>query len=240
MGKIKILLMDTSRFYLELNKEILDDPALQIIFATDCQQAYDIVATAQPDLIVMDIAVARLDKSKFCSWLSTDPQLCKIPVIMIVDADIPEDIEDAVSIGCQDYIVKPCDRQSLIDTVHRHLPAVNRRAPRVRCNIPVVLQLEGRLVMVPCENISVEGMFVKSSLSIKPGSEVLISFRLPGLSSNRGKIKAKGHVVWINNTKSLTAKIPVGFGIQIDEIVGEKVGKRRHDELMAFVEANRH
>jgi Tfp pilus assembly protein PilZ len=115
------------------------------------------------------------------------------------------------------------------------MPNENRRDARINCNIPVVLQVDDSLIMVPCRNLSIKGMFVKGSLEIKEGTEVSISFRLPVESKTNPIIKAKGHVVWINNKSSMESKAPVGFGIQIDEIIGEIVRKR----LMTFIEANK-
>jgi Tfp pilus assembly protein PilZ len=78
-------------------------------------------------------------------------------------------------------------------------------------------------------------MFIKGSLQIKQGTEVLISFRLPVESRTNPIIRAKGHIVWINNIRSMQSKVPVGFGIQLDEIIGESIRKR----LMTFIESNK-
>ena len=88
--------------------------------------------------------------------------------------------------------------------------------------------------MVPCRNISIQGMFVKGRLEIKEGTEVSISFRLPVESRYNPVIMAKGRVVWINDKMSKHLKVPIGFGIQIDKIIGESCKKR----LLAFIEAN--
>jgi Tfp pilus assembly protein PilZ len=77
-------------------------------------------------------------------------------------------------------------------------------------------------------------MFVKGGLEIKEGTEVSISFRLPVESRISPVVKAKGHVAWINDKRSKHSKVPIGFGIQIDKIIGESLKKK----LMAFIEVN--
>ena len=114
------------------------------------------------------------------------------------------------------------------------MPNENRSGPRINCNIPVVLQVADTLIMVPCRNICIQGMFIKGNLEIYEENEVSISFRLPVESRVNPVIKAKGRVVWINNKRSKHSDVPIGFGIQIDKIVGESYKHR----LMTFIESN--
>jgi len=158
---------------------------------------------------------------------------------MIVDAENSGDINYALSSGCHDYVTKPLGRSSLMAMVRRYLPAVQRSVPRIQCNIPVVLQFDDSQAMVPCNNISVDGMFIKSSLKIGKDSEVEFSFRLPGEARTKSQIKAKGRVVWSNEARSLQSKAPIGFGIKNDVIFGDKASRQRRAELMAFIEANK-
>jgi CheY-like chemotaxis protein len=239
MKKPKILLVDNSRFFLEVNRCLLEDPRFELLLAYDGQLALHLIKTEHPDLIIMDVAIPRSDGGKVQAALNSDPVISLIPVIMIVDAENPADINDALSSCCFDYITKPLGKGSLIGLLRKYLPAVQRSMPRIPCNIPVVLQCDDTLALVPCDNISVEGMFIKSSLKIKKGSEVVVSFRLPGESRTKLQITAKGRVVWNNEKRSLHSKIPIGFGIKNDVIIGGKSNMHRREELMAFIEANK-
>jgi DNA-binding response OmpR family regulator len=239
MALPKILLIDNSRSYLEIYEELIHDPSLKILIAHDGEQALDTINAEHPDLIIMDAELAESEKEKICAALNANADSSSSLLIMIVDAESSADKNDCLLSGCWDYITKPLDRKSLIEKIRNYLPAKNRSAPRINCNIPVVLQFEDTLAMVPCDNISIEGLFVKSELKVDAGREVLISFILPGDSKTKTKIKATGHVVWINNKRSLHSKVPIGFGIKINEIIGDKISQHRREELMAFIKSNK-
>jgi DNA-binding response OmpR family regulator len=234
----KILLIDSSRSYLEIYKELIEDPSLKMFFAHNAEQALSIVSSERPDLIIMDVEIDRSEKERICTALNAGSSTALL-IMIVDDADHAEEKYDCLLTGCQDYMSKPLDRRLLIEKIRNYLPTVNRRVPRVRCNIPVVLQFEDTLAMVPCDNISIEGLFVKSELKINAGRDVMISFILPGDSRTKARIKARGHVVWIKNKRDLYSKAPIGFGIKIDEIIGDKISQHRREELQAFIESNK-
>jgi len=231
----KILLVDDSRFFLEVEKSLLAVSPVQLLTAADGQEALEIVKTVHPDLVIMDIVMPRMDGKACCVAIKADPLTCSIPVIMVANCDRPEDITACLEAGCTDYLLKPLDKKSFLEKIRKILPVIDRRNPRINCQLPVTLQFGDTLAMVECGDLSVEGMYVKSNLDIKEGTGLDITFNLPGESAITAKIQAKGHVAWLNRQSNVTT----GFGIQLDEIIGEGLAMLRKKDLAAFIEANR-
>src|SRR5512140_1046156 len=143
----KILLIEYSSFILKNNQSFIDETRIQILFATDRQQALQIIKTEHCDLIIMDIVVPRLDGGKICAELNADPSISSIPVIVIIDAGQPEDINDALTFGYCDYITKPLNKNTIIETIRKKFSIIDRRDPRINCNIPVEIQIDDNLIM---------------------------------------------------------------------------------------------
>ncbi len=231
----KILLVDDTRFFLEVEKSLLAVSPVQILTAADGEEALQIIRAEHPDIIIMDIVMPKLDGKKCCAAVKADPDLCSIPVIMVTTSDKLEDIRACFDAGCDDFITKPLDRKRFLEKVRRFLPVIDRRKVRKNRSIQIELQFDDTTTMVECHNISHEGMFVNSTLKLKVGSQINLSFTLPEASASR--ITARAHVTWQNDgAKKSLNKMPIGFGIEIDEITGEGLSSLRKKEYLSFID----
>ena len=60
-----------------------------------------------PALILLDVKMPMKNGFEVLSELKTDPIFKKIPVVMLTTTSTSEDIDKAMSLGANDYIVKP-------------------------------------------------------------------------------------------------------------------------------------
>ena len=90
----KILLVDDVKLLLEIQKGFLASSNLEIFTAGDGLEALDIARQERPDLIILDKYMPRMDGVTCCSTLKNDPYLKRIPVIIVSNADKPEDIDE--------------------------------------------------------------------------------------------------------------------------------------------------
>jgi CheY-like chemotaxis protein len=63
----------------------------------------------QPDLILLDLNMPRMNGYEFMTALHTEPALADIPVVVLTTSDVERDIEATRNHGAADYIVKPVD-----------------------------------------------------------------------------------------------------------------------------------
>jgi CheY-like chemotaxis protein len=108
---------------IELNRELLaqlleDD--YRLLFAADGIAALDLART-QPDLILMDLSLPKLDGWEATRRLKADPALAHIPVIVLTAHAMRGDEERARASGCDDFLTKPIDEDRLFEKVARYL-----------------------------------------------------------------------------------------------------------------------
>jgi CheY-like chemotaxis protein len=76
----------------------------------------------EPDkeyLLLLDIRMPKIDGVEVLEKVKNNPELKKIPVIMLTTTDDPRTIERCHNLGCSIYIVKPVEYQDLADAVRK-------------------------------------------------------------------------------------------------------------------------
>lgn len=113
---------------IELNRDLLSQlltelvPAEhRLIFADDGVAALAQASAARPDLILMDLALPRLDGWEATRRLKADPSLAHIPVIALTSHAMTGDERRARDCGCDEFLTKPIDEDQLVAAITRHL-----------------------------------------------------------------------------------------------------------------------
>ena len=78
----------------------------------------------EPDAVVLDLGLPRLDGMEVCRRLRSDGD---VPILMLTARDAVEDRVGGLDSGADDYLVKPFDRQELLARLRALL---RRRPPR--------------------------------------------------------------------------------------------------------------
>ena len=68
-------------------------------------------------LLLLDIRMPQVDGVEVLRKLKEDPELRKIPVIMLTTTDDPREVERCHSIGCSSYVVKPVNYERFAEAV---------------------------------------------------------------------------------------------------------------------------
>jgi len=122
----KILLVDDDPDFVEATKIILESKPYEVIVAADGDEALRKAREENPDLILLDIIMPVENGFTAAEQLKKDPQLSKIPVIMLTSfssrgqaTSIPRG--RGFSLEAEDYIEKPVSPEELLDTVQQYL-----------------------------------------------------------------------------------------------------------------------
>ncbi|NQW19533.1 MAG: response regulator [Chloroflexi bacterium] len=103
----KILVVDDSSDIRLLLSRTLKAGGYTVSEATDGDEVLAATLSYEPDMILLDVAMPRVDGFKALALLKRDPRTKKIPVIMVTAKGHPSDLETARSLGALDYINKP-------------------------------------------------------------------------------------------------------------------------------------
>ena len=68
-------------------------------------------------LILLDIRMPKIDGVEVLRQVKADPELKKIPAIMLTTTDDPREVEHCHSLGCSNYIVKPVDYEKFAEAI---------------------------------------------------------------------------------------------------------------------------
>lgn len=117
----KILIVDDLPTEVQLMKSAIADLGHAIVVATDGEQALDLAHRENPDLLLLDVVLPRMDGFQVCRKLKKDPQTSKIPVILISSKTQESDKFWGLKQGATAYICKPFSPQDLADTVSKNL-----------------------------------------------------------------------------------------------------------------------
>lgn len=70
-------------------------------------------------LLLLDIRMPKVDGVEVLRQIKNDPELTKIPVIMVTTTDDPREVENCHRIGCNVYITKPVDYDNFTDAIRK-------------------------------------------------------------------------------------------------------------------------
>ena len=102
-------------------KERLQSEGFFVVSAFDGQTALDLVEKYNPDLIILDILLPRIDGFEVLKRLKENRKTAKIPVIVLTALSQPKDIEKGIGLYAEKYLIKPFKPAVLIEEVKKTL-----------------------------------------------------------------------------------------------------------------------
>ena len=107
--KGKILIVDDAVDTVELLKKRLRFEGYDTAEAYDGEEGLKLVAEYNPDLIILDVLMPKLDGYEVCQRLKSDENTKYIPILMLTAKDEVEDKVKGLDIGADHYLAKPFD-----------------------------------------------------------------------------------------------------------------------------------
>jgi DNA-binding response OmpR family regulator len=117
-----VLVVDDERQIAEIARDYLQHAGFAVITASDGASALEMARTKRPDLIVLDLALPRLDGLDVAKALRRDSN---VPIIMLTARVEEADRLRGLEIGADDYITKPFSPRELVARVRAVLRRVD-------------------------------------------------------------------------------------------------------------------
>ena len=118
----KILVVEDEENILELLFTIFNDLGdYRILSAKDGEEALRIARVDNPDIILLDIQLPRLDGYEVCKAVKLDPTMSHIKVLMLSGMAQDSDWQKVQEAGADGYITKPFSSIELSEKVERLL-----------------------------------------------------------------------------------------------------------------------
>lgn len=120
----KILLADDSLTIQKVISITLASEDYELEIVGDGNAAVAKAKAMKPDLILADVAMPGKNGYEVCEIIKKDPNLCKIPVLLLAGTFEPLNREEAARVKADDSIIKPFESTSFVDKVKSLLAKV--------------------------------------------------------------------------------------------------------------------
>ncbi|MEP4095830.1 response regulator [Reichenbachiella sp.] len=108
-GKLTILLAEDNDDLREYETSRLIKQGYQVIPAPNGQAALEILEENQPDLVISDVMMPKMNGRQLCLNIKSNIKTSHIPVILLTGQESKEHVMQGFESGADDYIVKPFD-----------------------------------------------------------------------------------------------------------------------------------
>jgi two-component system, OmpR family, response regulator MprA len=123
-GRPRVLVVEDDADIAGVLRRALDKEGYDVRVAGDGETALGEAADYEPDAVVLDLGLPRLDGVEVCRRLREDGD---VPILILTARDALESRVEGLDSGADDYLVKPFEREELLARMRSLL---RRRPPR--------------------------------------------------------------------------------------------------------------
>jgi DNA-binding NarL/FixJ family response regulator len=130
---VRILLVDDHPIVRQGLRTLLEGrPGWEVVGeASDGIEALDKVESLQPDVVVLDVTMPRMNGLQACRLIQQKPKAASPEVLFVTQHDSPQMMREALDAGARGYVVKSNAARDLLDAVeavsqHRVFTALAR------------------------------------------------------------------------------------------------------------------
>jgi two-component system, OmpR family, response regulator MprA len=127
----RVLVVEDDRDIADVLRRSLDLDGYDVRLAADGEAALEEAGVFEPDAVILDLGLPKLDGVEVCRRLREDGD---VPILMLTARDGVDDRVGGLDSGADDYLVKPFERRELLARVRALL---RRRPPRGSASLVV-------------------------------------------------------------------------------------------------------
>jgi CheY-like chemotaxis protein len=122
MEKRKVMIVDDEEHFLKITKINLENTGkYNIETMSDARDIISRVKSFNPDVILLDILMPKMDGVEVCKMLNEDPAGGRIPIITLSALDTDKDRLTMYKLGVVDFLIKPIEKDELIAKIEKAL-----------------------------------------------------------------------------------------------------------------------
>ena len=159
-----ILIVDDNPTNVDILQTRLAFHNYDILTAADGEAGLVLAREKQPDLILLDIMMPKVDGIEVCRILRADPSLPFMPIIMVTAKTDSKDIVAGLEAGADEYLTKPVDQAALVARVNSML--------RIKSLHDTVLEQSAKLKVQLKTATKIQSLFWPDIPELKGGSHI--------------------------------------------------------------------
>ncbi len=114
-----VLLIDDQDDEREIQRALLTHRGYSVLDASNGVLGLEIALEQQPDLILLDVAMPRMDGFAVCRAIRADPRTATIPVLFYTASVVGDLVDQMEEAGGSGVLVKPMDPNLVADEVRK-------------------------------------------------------------------------------------------------------------------------
>jgi two-component system, OmpR family, alkaline phosphatase synthesis response regulator PhoP len=125
----KILICDDEphiRRLIEQSLEELEDEGVELLTAADGEEAIGRIREEEPDLIILDVMMPRMNGFEVCEKVKSDKRLSSAYVMLLTAKGQEYDRHRGEEVGADRYMTKPFDPDDLLAVAREVLANMSR------------------------------------------------------------------------------------------------------------------
>ena len=124
----KILVVDDEPSIVKILEARLKAEGYEVVSAMDGLTALDLAKKENPDLVILDLMLPKMDGYKVCGLLKKDTRYSKIPIILFTARAQEQDRKLGEEMGANAYLTKPFDSKTLLEKIRGLIGLVSNLA----------------------------------------------------------------------------------------------------------------
>ena len=121
----RILIVDDAPELLLLLKKLVTRMGYQVEIATGANEALTVMESKRIDLLITDWSMPGMSGGELIAAVKAQERLREIPTIVLTGHDTDNEREEAETVGCDRFLVKPVMRDELQRVINEILPALS-------------------------------------------------------------------------------------------------------------------
>jgi two-component system, OmpR family, alkaline phosphatase synthesis response regulator PhoP len=117
----KILVVDDQENIARIVRMMLENKGFATSWAGDGAEALRLAKSEEPDLILLDVMLPKIDGFKVCRLLKFDKKYSHIPIVLLTAKSSPGDKQTGREVGADYYLEKPFQPVQLIQVIEQLL-----------------------------------------------------------------------------------------------------------------------
>jgi DNA-binding response OmpR family regulator len=117
---LKVLIVDDEEFLRRIYAIGFEREGCTVCHADNGRDALKVAEEQKPDLIILDIVMPEMHGFEVCKTLRENPAFAKTTIVMSSAKSYKPDIDKALELGADAYIVKPIEFEELFKIAIMH------------------------------------------------------------------------------------------------------------------------
>jgi signal transduction histidine kinase/CheY-like chemotaxis protein len=147
---VVVLIAEDNPAQAEHLRSLLERNGFEVLAAQNGKEALDLARSQLPSIVVSDVVMPEMDGYALCRALKAEPNLKRIPTILVTELSGPHDVFEGLNAGADNFLVKPYEDTHILSHISRLL-AGTRLKTSERSSAGIEIERLGRHHLVTAD-----------------------------------------------------------------------------------------